>query len=116
MFRVPKHKRYEYKPRYYDAEKAEMDKRFKFVESEAKREREAEKAGLSADGQSFNFRSDFESRRLKRESNKRLLVIVVLLLAITYLILWYPVSSDSSADTTNATEIEAPAILHDLFD
>ena len=44
MFRLPKHRQFDFKPRYYDAEKEELDQRLSSIKREIEREKRLENA------------------------------------------------------------------------
>ena len=88
FFRVPRHQQYEYKPRYWDPRKEELEERLKRVEKIQQRDAEAVKARLSG-----GFRRGFEAggrtshRGQVLRSNLILLGIIVILLLLSYLLL-----------------------------
>ena len=84
FFKLPKNRRFSYKPRYYN----EMAEKRKEREERIRKEVEAEKSG--------NYQSDASeelsnyitiARRTKKKSNIRLFVILVILLLIFYFFL-----------------------------
>jgi hypothetical protein len=95
FFRLPKTKQFQYKPRYYDERKEELDKRIAQIKSEM---------GITDDQPEGNkyFRGDYKThikgqmksyfnkaRRQKRTSNVRLLVILLALLALAWYIIYF---------------------------
>lgn len=83
--KVPKHKRFDYIPRYYDPKKEELEK---LVDSYKKTEdveatRERIRSGLKN-----KYRGDQSYRRSQqRSSNIRLISIILILFLVSYLIL-----------------------------
>ncbi len=89
FFRVPKHQQYEYKPRFYDPKKEELQERLDRIELMKKGDAESAKARIAG-----GFRRGFEaSGQLRRQSvlksNLILLAIVVILLGMSYYFLIY---------------------------
>ncbi|MFZ4425640.1 MAG: hypothetical protein ACOYOO_00650 [Saprospiraceae bacterium] len=87
-FRVPKHKQFEYQPRYWDAEKEALQERIR-------KKQEARDAGLEGMRERVKMgfrRSSFLQdqsyrKRAAFRSNMTLLAVVVALLGLTYLFL-----------------------------
>ena len=92
---MPKIKQFRYKPRYYDERKEELDKRIEQIKREM---------GVTEEHPEGNryFRGDYKthikgqmkgyfkhSRRQRRTSNIRLLVILLILLALAWYIIYY---------------------------
>ena len=87
FFRVPKHQQYDYKPRYWDPKKEDLQERLEQIEQMKGRNPEAVKARLSG-----GFRRGFEANSSARKgqvlrSNLVLLAIVVLLVGFSYMFL-----------------------------
>ena len=95
FFKLPKIKQFHYKPRYYDERKEELDKRIAQIKKEM---------GVTDEQPEGNkyFRGDYkthikgqmkgyfkQSRRQKRTSNIRLLIILLILLALSWYIIYY---------------------------
>ncbi len=95
FFRLPKIRQYQYQPRYYDERKEALDKRIAQIKAEM---------GIDSDQPEGNkyFRGDYKShikgqmrgyfkhaRREKRTSNIRLLLILLVLLALAWYIIYY---------------------------
>lgn len=95
FFKLPKIKQFHYKPRYYDERKEELDKRIARIKSEL---------GITEDQPGGNkyFKGDYRShikgqmggyfkqaRRQKRASNFRLLIILLVLLALAWYIIYF---------------------------
>lgn len=84
LSKLPKHKGFDYQPRYYDERKERLQKR----EEEIKKR--MENGDYSSDSIKFNFRrSSSASNRSKElmKANIRLMVILVGLVAVTYFLL-----------------------------
>lgn len=89
FFRVPKHQKYEYKPRFWDPQKEELQERLDRIELMKKGDADSVKARLSG-----GFRRGFEASGQARrssvlKSNLMLLGIVVILLGLSYYFLIY---------------------------
>jgi hypothetical protein len=96
FFKIPKTKQFHYKPRYYDERKEELDRRIAQIKSEM---------GITDDEPDENkyFRGDYKPNikgqmrayfrqsqsRQKRTSNVRLLVILLVLLALAWYIIYF---------------------------
>ncbi len=87
FIKLPRYKRFNYKPVFYDAEKEELEQRIARIEKEV----EAEKRGeLNSDLLRQRLRSDWErgSRQgIIQKSNIRVALIAVFLFAVIYLYL-----------------------------
>ncbi len=95
FFRLPKTKQFYYKPRYYDERKEALDKRIAQIKAEM---------GITdnqPDGNKY-FRDKYKSnikgqmrgyfkhaKKEKRASNIRLLIILLVLLALAWYIIYY---------------------------
>ena len=88
FFRVPKHQQYDYKPRYWDPKREELDERLKQIEERAGSDPQAIKARLSGGGFRRGYQADgrYRQRHVLR-SNIILLSIVVVLIIFSYLFL-----------------------------
>ncbi len=95
FFKLPKIKKFDFQPRYYDERKEALDKRIAQIKAEM---------GISDDQPEGNkyFRGDYKShikgqmrgyfkqtRRQKRTSNLRLLIILLVMLTIAWYIIYY---------------------------
>lgn len=86
LFKSYRHKIFNYTPLYYNKEKDELESRIKSAEAEAHAEMEA--------GNSPMYRSSItrgsmrgymkQSKKVKKQSNLRLVIIILFLLLITY--------------------------------
>lgn len=82
FFHLPKSKKFNIKPRYYD-ERAELRKE---REAQIKKEVEAEKAGKKINLTKEDMANYIKmARKTKKKSNIRLLIILLLLLIMFYL-------------------------------
>lgn len=90
FFKVPKHQQFEYKTRYWDPKKEELEERLRRVEERKNNSVEATKARISSSfrrkGHYGYANSDFR-RRQARRSNLVLLGIVIVLIALSYMFL-----------------------------
>lgn len=88
FFRVPKHQHYDYKPRYWDPKKEELEDRLKQIEERSGSDPQAIKARLSGGGFRRGYQADgrYRQRQVLR-SNMILLGIVVVLIIFSYLFL-----------------------------
>ncbi len=90
FFRVPRHRKYDYLPRYYDADKAELQERVKKAELMAQDTVEGAKARIAhkLSNRSGNGRA-FEPQRRKAVLRSNLMLIgIIAALIITFLLLW----------------------------
>ena len=87
FFKVPKHQRYDYKPRFYDPKKEELQKRLKEIEGAKKGEIEATKSRIS-NGMRRGYARNYQTKRQQMlRSNMILLGVVLVLLLVSYLFL-----------------------------
>ncbi len=87
--RVPKHQQFEYKPRYWNPEKEELDNRLRRTEAANSDDPEAIKAriisGFRSKGYGYGKQQmSFRSRETKR-SNRTLFIILAVLALISYI-------------------------------
>ncbi len=95
FFRLPKTKQFHYKPRYFDERKEALDKRIAQIKAEL---------GVTGDkpGEDKYFRSDYKSnikgqmkgyfkhaKKQRHASNIRLLIILLVLLALAWYIIYF---------------------------
>ena len=85
FFKVPKPKRFEYAPKYYDQQKEELEERIKAIKEQQDTEGEAAKYRLGKFFQSRR-RTSFIQKQ-KQQSNVRLIVIIIVLFLLIYLIM-----------------------------
>lgn len=88
FFRVPKHQQFEYKTRYWDPKKEELEERLRKVEERKADSVAATKARIASGfrKKGYQVNSDYR-RRQARRSNLVLIGIVVVLLILSYLFL-----------------------------
>lgn len=85
FIKVPRHKRYEYQPRFWDPEKEKLEERIRNRKEAKEGDLEGIQNRIRTGFRQKNFSQDKSYR--KREtfrSNIRLLMVVVALLVITY--------------------------------
>lgn len=86
--RLPKHQKYEYKPRYWDPRKEQLEERLKRSEASQKDEVESVKARLSSHGFRRGFSVDGHDRKQQAmRSNLVLLGVIAILILLSYLFL-----------------------------
>ena len=85
FFKVPRHQRYKYIPRYWDPKKEEMEERLKRIKGTKEGNIEATKARI-AGGFRRGYSNDLQARRASVfRSNMLLLGIIALLLFASYM-------------------------------
>ncbi|HMQ61643.1 MAG TPA: hypothetical protein PKE06_13300 [Flavilitoribacter sp.] len=87
FFKVPKHKSFDFKPRFYDPEKEEQD--IKASRADRIRSGGADGAKARIKGgfrRSFNEESSYRKEQMRR-ANIRLFMIIAVLLVLTYFLL-----------------------------
>jgi len=91
FFYLPRGKKYNYIPRYYDEQKEELEKRKRLIDAELAREGKIERSDdiyiPSIKGQMRRFMKS--AKRERRKSSLRMLIILVILIVLSYLILIY---------------------------
>lgn len=87
FIKLPSHQKYQYKPRYWDPEKEELDARMEQIESLKNGGTDGMKARITS-GMKRGYKGDqrYRSRQASR-SNLILLVVVIGLLAASYIFL-----------------------------
>ncbi len=90
FFYLPRGKKYNYIPRFYDEQKEELEKRKRVIDAELRREGEQ---GLEDDIYIPTIKGKMRShmkaaRKQKQNSNIRMVVILAFLLLLSYLILF----------------------------
>jgi len=87
FFRLSQHKRFNFVPRYYDERKEELEKRVKIIEKEMCVGKDEIYVPRIRKGQ---MRGYFQkTRRVKKQSNIRLIIIIIVLFIITYFLLYH---------------------------
>ncbi|MDR2125904.1 MAG: hypothetical protein LBP63_03645 [Prevotellaceae bacterium] len=82
FFKIPKHRVFKYKPRYYDADKEELDERIRKIEESSKQNNDGEYVFKR---ENINFRKAYSVDQKRAEAklpNKRLFVYAAILLFI----------------------------------
>jgi hypothetical protein len=88
FFRIPKHQQFEYKTRYWDPRKEELEERLRKVEERKADGIEATKARIASGFRKKGYHGNKEYRRRQaRRSNMILIGIVLVLLLLSYLFL-----------------------------
>jgi hypothetical protein len=86
FFKTPKHKQFNYQPRYWDPEKEEFEKRVAAAKQEAEAEKDFSKDALR---DRIDFRAQQKAKRPDFMTNIRVLGIAVILAAVLYFALNY---------------------------
>ncbi|TCN73204.1 hypothetical protein [Acetobacteroides hydrogenigenes] len=87
FFKLPKHRSFNYKPRYYDPIKDEVQERVKLIEQEMNADKESYVPGSSIRG---NMKRQFQSSRKDVKKNKmQTLIIRLVLMIIIFLVLYF---------------------------
>ena len=87
FFKIPRHKTFQYKPRYYDEQKEQLQERIKSIEQEMgiKHESNMQRSSIIRG----SFRMNFErNRSMKKKTNYRLIIIILILTLLVYMILY----------------------------
>ncbi|MBV6428248.1 MAG: hypothetical protein KIPDCIKN_02774 [Haliscomenobacter sp.] len=87
LFQVPKHKNYEYKPRYWDPKKEELEERIRKI-------RDAKEKGIEGMGERIragmrtSYKRDYSAMQTQViRANIRLIAIILVLLGASYVVL-----------------------------
>lgn len=89
FFKTPKHRQFNYRPIYYNQQKEELQERIRQIEQEMgvnKPEGSNYVPGIKKGQMKGHFR---DTRRVKRQSNVRLLVILLALFALAYYLVYH---------------------------
>ncbi|SRR6056297_15598 len=84
LFRTPGHLRFQYVPQHYDPDKEDLQKRVKAAKSEKQIDMADSKSRIAQSYKSRYQKHRNISRRANRQSNIRILVILMLLVGLTY--------------------------------
>ena len=79
IFRIPRHQRFQYIPRYYDEVKEDLEKRTARIRREVEREGETERSTDHRSRISGGFSRYHESRRQDRNTSLMQLIMVLVL-------------------------------------
>ncbi len=89
FFKKPRHQKFEYKPRYWDPVKEDVEERVKLAKRESN-DSEAVKSRISHGlRRSYNFSSRNNSRASKRSTIRLFVIIGILLLFCYYFLVVY---------------------------
>lgn len=87
FFKLPKHRTFNYKPRYYDPIKEEVEERKRIVEQELSDNKEGYKPGATIKG---NMRRQMQAKRSDAKKTRlQSLAIRLLLVALIIVILYF---------------------------
>ncbi len=85
--RIPQHQKFDYKPRYWNPDREELQDRLRQAREPSGRDPEGMKRRIS-NSMRRNYKADTELRsQLQQKSNIRLFVILVILCLMTYMFL-----------------------------
>jgi len=84
LFRTPGHLRFQYVPQHYDPDKEDLKKRIKAAKNEQPLDAGDVKSRIAQSYKSRYQKHRNISRRANKQSNIRLLVILILLVGLTY--------------------------------
>ncbi len=88
LFRLPRHKQFEYKPLYYNPEKEKIEERRKRLAQEIGASEEPE-TGYTSAIRRGSMRSHFHTNvKARKQSNLRLVLIILFLFFVAYLLLF----------------------------
>ena len=88
IFRVPKHQRFEYKPRHWDPDKEEREKRLAEIRKLQEGSIESMKARISSGLRRGGVRDAEYRRKLVKQSNMRLLMVLGAIIVLTLALMW----------------------------
>lgn len=89
LFKIPKHKEFNYRPIYFDPEKEEREERIKRIKAEMgvkDEDGKPYKPGIVRGQMRGQYRQHYTQS--KRQSNVRLIVILLTLFALAYYIIY----------------------------
>ena len=88
FFKINKHKQFNFTPRYYDPQKEDLEKRIKSIEQEmGVNEGEAYRPSIRKGQMTNYFRG--KKRKAQKQSNIRLIIILIVLFLISYFLFFY---------------------------
>jgi hypothetical protein len=89
FFKIPRHRTFNYQPIFYNPEKEDRNTRIKEIKREMGIIEESKKGAHQTTIQRGSMRNYFHKpEKVRRQSNLRLVIIIVILLFIAYLILF----------------------------
>lgn len=85
FFKLPRHRTFSYKPRYYDPIKDEVQERVRLIEQEQRSEQEGYVPGSSIRG---NIKRQLRSSRteIKKSKSQKLLIRLILIAIIAFVL------------------------------
>lgn len=86
FFKTPRHKQFNYQPRYWDPEKEELEKRVAAAKQEMDADKDYTKEAIR---ERIDFRARQTAKRPDFMTNIRVLGIAVILAAVLYLVYTY---------------------------
>jgi hypothetical protein len=90
IVRIPKYRKYDYQPRYYDADKEEREARRKYRSGEASNDPEAVKARISNSfRRGLKLRDEGSHARAGQVARLRLLIMLGLAIASYFFVLYF---------------------------
>jgi hypothetical protein len=90
FFKIPRHKTFHYQPIFYNPDKEDRSARIKEIKREMGIKEENEGGAYKTTIQRGAMRNYFhKTEKVRRQSNIRLVIIIVILLFVAYLILFY---------------------------
>jgi len=87
IFKTPKAHRFTFKTRYYDEQKEKMEERINRIQSENKNETNETARIKSNIHDVFQYRRKVSDRKSQRQSNIRMVVILMILLFLAWWVL-----------------------------
>jgi hypothetical protein len=87
LFKQPQPRRFEYKPRFYNERKEQLNARIEAIKRDTESDSGASSEEVLRNRIGHAWRSN-SSRQVKSKSNKNILIIVALLSVIAYLVLF----------------------------
>jgi 2'-5' RNA ligase len=88
LFKTPRHRKFDYRPIYYNQQKEELQERIRKIEQEMGVGKPSD-SNYKPTIQKGQMRGHFrEARRLKKQSNARLLIILLALFALAYFLIY----------------------------
>lgn len=87
FFKVPKHQKFEYRPRYWDPDKEKMDARLKRNKKTQLSEKEARKIRMTSGFRARYSTDKFNQSKAIRRSNLIRLAVFILIMAISIIVL-----------------------------
>ncbi|MBT3207699.1 MAG: hypothetical protein HN704_14155 [Bacteroidetes bacterium] len=90
LFRLPGYKKFSFFPRYYDAQKEELQDRVRNIKNELeKNDKKTDERAPIIKGQMREYFHRANTAKIKRQSNIRLIVIIAVLFIVLYYLLYF---------------------------